>query len=233
MAKRISQEEFIANCIEIHGDRYDYSLVVYKNTKTGIKIICPIHGVFTQTAGRHTHQGYGCNECGNKTAAIARVTDWDKRLSDFREIHGNRYEYDGSTYTKRKAKMRMICAKHGDFMQCPDRHYRGDGCPSCSPRGGFRPSEDGFVYVIESDDKAFVKIGVANDAMARLRYLKWITPFDISLRSFFLKAGTEVLDLEKKARGNLMSAGFRGFNGATEWFRHDEEEIQRIEKFLA
>jgi ribosomal protein L37E len=233
MASRISRDQFIANCIAVHGDRYDYSLVDYKNTKTDIKIICRVHGVFTQTAGRHTHAKAGCNACGYTKASVVRITDWDKRLSDFREIHGDRYEYDGSSYTKRKAKMRMICKTHGDFMQSPCRHYRGDGCPSCSIRGGFRPYEDGFVYVIESDDKAFVKIGVANDAMARIKFLKWITPFDISMRSFFLKHGADVLALEKKARANLMSAGFRGFNGATEWFRHDEEEIRRIEEFLA
>ena len=35
--------EFVKNK---HNNFYDYSLVEYKNQKTKIKIICPIHGIF-------------------------------------------------------------------------------------------------------------------------------------------------------------------------------------------
>lgn len=38
--------EFIEKSKKIHGDKYDYSKVDYKNSKTGVKIICPIHGDF-------------------------------------------------------------------------------------------------------------------------------------------------------------------------------------------
>jgi hypothetical protein len=30
---------------EIHGNKYDYSLVNYKKSKMNVKIICPTHGV--------------------------------------------------------------------------------------------------------------------------------------------------------------------------------------------
>lgn len=55
-------EEFIRKSKEIHGDKYDYSLVEYVNSATKVKIICPIHGVFEQRAEGHLG-GYGCKQC--------------------------------------------------------------------------------------------------------------------------------------------------------------------------
>lgn len=57
-----SSDDFIKDAKEIHGDRYDYSLVEYKGAKTPIQIICPKHGVFIQTPNNHL-KGYGCQYC--------------------------------------------------------------------------------------------------------------------------------------------------------------------------
>ena len=51
--------EFVKNK---HNNFYDYSLVEYKNQKTKIKIICPIHGIFEQTPD--SHKKNSCPECG-------------------------------------------------------------------------------------------------------------------------------------------------------------------------
>ena len=44
--KQGTKESFIQKAKEIHGDKYDYSLVDYKNNQNKIKIICPKHGLF-------------------------------------------------------------------------------------------------------------------------------------------------------------------------------------------
>ena len=62
MSKKVTTEIFIEKAKAIHGDKYDYSLVDYKNAKTKIKIICPIHGVFEQTPNSHLN-GRGCSKC--------------------------------------------------------------------------------------------------------------------------------------------------------------------------
>ncbi len=46
----------------IHGDKYSYDLVDYKNATTNVKIICEKHGVFNQSPSNHTKSG--CYECG-------------------------------------------------------------------------------------------------------------------------------------------------------------------------
>lgn len=59
------QEYCINQFIEVHGGRYDYSLVVYVNDRSKVKIICSEHGVFEQEVNGHKH-GSGCKKCGDK-----------------------------------------------------------------------------------------------------------------------------------------------------------------------
>lgn len=65
-----STEKFIQKSKLIHGDKYDYSRVVYKNDRTKIKIICPSHDQFEQTAGGHL-LGRGCPNCRNSKGESA------------------------------------------------------------------------------------------------------------------------------------------------------------------
>jgi len=41
-----TKEQFIENSINIHGNKYDYSLVEYMNSKTYIDLICHTHEIF-------------------------------------------------------------------------------------------------------------------------------------------------------------------------------------------
>lgn len=54
--------QFIKEAILIHGNKFDYSLVEYKNSQIPITIICPIHGEFNQRPNDHL-QGKGCEKC--------------------------------------------------------------------------------------------------------------------------------------------------------------------------
>ena len=42
----MNKEYFIKKAQEIHGNKYDYSLVEVSRSKDKVKIICPIHGEF-------------------------------------------------------------------------------------------------------------------------------------------------------------------------------------------
>ena len=48
MDKVRNTEQFIEKATKLHNEKYDYSKVEYKNTKTKICIICPIHSEFWQ-----------------------------------------------------------------------------------------------------------------------------------------------------------------------------------------
>lgn len=59
MKPRLTREVFIERARGVHGDKYDYFEVKYVNTKTKVRILCPIHGVFLQTPEKHM-AGQGC-----------------------------------------------------------------------------------------------------------------------------------------------------------------------------
>ena len=74
MAKRLTTNEFISRSKKIHSDKYDYSLVEYKNNVTKVKIICPIHGIFEQTPKSHI-KGRGCPKC-NSSKGELKIIEW-------------------------------------------------------------------------------------------------------------------------------------------------------------
>jgi len=52
-----------------------------------------------------------------------------------KQIHGGKYNYSKSIYTKAKNKVIIICPSHGiEFAQTPDSHLRGSGCPECGTK---------------------------------------------------------------------------------------------------
>ena len=57
-----TNEDFIEQARQIHGDKYDYSKVEYKKWNEPICIICPEHGEFWQSPNKHLN-GHGCWEC--------------------------------------------------------------------------------------------------------------------------------------------------------------------------
>lgn len=63
-----SKEEFEEESIIIHGNKYDYSNVVYVSNKHKVEIVCPDHGSFWQKPNNHLYAEYGCPTCAEKEA---------------------------------------------------------------------------------------------------------------------------------------------------------------------
>lgn len=124
-------DKFIEKGINLHGDKYDYSLVNYIDSVTRIKIICPKHGEFEQTPNTHL-KGSGCQTCGltsNKKGKIPYSTD--KFVEKAKAVHGDRYDYSSTVYVRNKEEVIIICPEHGKFMQVPNTHLKGSGCQRC------------------------------------------------------------------------------------------------------
>lgn len=52
-------------------------------------------------------------------------------IEKFELVHGNRYDYSKVAYTKVHVPVTIICSEHGPFMQSPNNHRKGMGCPKC------------------------------------------------------------------------------------------------------
>lgn len=121
---RWTTEKFIKESQKVHGNKYDYSRVKFENTNTDVCIVCPEHGEFWQKPNNHL-QGQGCPKCSH------RGLSKEEMVSEFRKVHGDKYQYDVETIGKMNDKCRMICPEHGEFWQSPTKHLRGQGCPKC------------------------------------------------------------------------------------------------------
>lgn len=60
---RKTTEQFIEEARQVHGDKYDYSKVVYNNCDEKVEIICKKHGVFYQSPYNHCRKKQGCPKC--------------------------------------------------------------------------------------------------------------------------------------------------------------------------
>jgi hypothetical protein len=111
MPQKLNLSNFINKAKEIHGDKYDYSLVDYVNVKTKVKIICPIHGEFEKAPSNHLHktQQQGCILCSK--------TNLNSFIEKANKIHNNFYSYEKVKYIKGDDKVIITCPKHGDCEQ--------------------------------------------------------------------------------------------------------------------
>jgi hypothetical protein len=132
-SKKLTLEEFKEKAKKIHGDKYDYSLVEYKNYQTKVKIICPEHGVFEQLPNNHICKKYGCPSCSNN-----KKFDTSVFIEKAKKTHGDRYDYSFVEYKNAHTKVKIICKKHGLFEQISIEHIRGAGCYLCNVSKGER-----------------------------------------------------------------------------------------------
>lgn len=121
-----SKEQFVQKSKKQHGEKYDYSKVVYTHNHTKVCIICPIHGEFWQTPHDHT-QGAGCPMC-NKNKKLTTETF----IVRAKEKHGERYDYSKVEYINSITKIEVNCPVHGSFKIAPAEHLQGKGCPICN-----------------------------------------------------------------------------------------------------
>lgn len=76
-------EMFIKLAREVHGDKYDYSEVDYKNMKSEVKIGCPKHGWFYQIPEVHL-RSLGCPFCSVSTGETRILNFLNEHNIDFK-----------------------------------------------------------------------------------------------------------------------------------------------------
>lgn len=75
-----TKEIFVSKAIKVHGHKYDYSKVEYKNTRSKVLITCKTHGDFHILPANHI-QKQGCKLCGIENSNLIR-DEWIKKCAD-------------------------------------------------------------------------------------------------------------------------------------------------------
>lgn len=125
-------DEVVNRFKSVHGDKYDYSKVVYVNSNVPVTIICKKHGDFEQKPVGHYNQKHGCPKCALDRRSEFRSFTTEEAIARFKAIHGDRYDYSKVEYKKSEDKICINCPDHGDFWQVANSHAQGIGCAECS-----------------------------------------------------------------------------------------------------
>ena len=215
-----TNEEFIEQAKNIHGDKYDYSNVDYKNAKTKVEIICPVHGPFEQTPDSHL-SGRGCISCGGSKKLTTEIFK-DRGY----KIHNGIYDYANSIYAGLYIPVVIGCKIHGKFNQKPCEHLSGNGCPSCAGYG-FQPSKPAYLYYLKittEDDKILYKIGITNRTVDERFQIADLQKIEIVKQKLY-ENGQDALDWETKLKRKYKEYQYQGpdilSSGNTELFTED------------
>ena len=127
---KISFNKFLTISNIIHNNKYSYIEDSFTKLSNKIKIICPEHGEFEQTAFSHKC-GSKCKLCDIKNRANLQKLDKLEAINNLIKVHGEKYDYSYSNYSSYNKKIKIICPTHGEFIQRYDVHLSGCGCNKC------------------------------------------------------------------------------------------------------
>jgi Zn finger protein HypA/HybF involved in hydrogenase expression len=124
-----NQEQFIQEVIELHGDKYDLSLVNYINSKTPVKLICKERGVIeAQPSSLLDRRRYLA-----KDRRKTKSTNKNKFIEEATKIYGDKDNYEKTNIISSKEKIEITCTKHDrTFEKSIQTYLAGYGCPMCS-----------------------------------------------------------------------------------------------------
>jgi len=173
MSKKLTTEEFIERAREIHGDKYDYSNVVYINARSNVYITCNMcNHVFNQTPDHHVNRGDGCPKCRDVNNGKNKRLSVDEIIKRSIIANHNRYDYSITTYALYHNRMVFICPIHGKVSQYVKHHINGVGCPKCKESKG----EQKIRLYLEQNDIEYIRENTFDDC----KY-KRLLPFDFYL----------------------------------------------------
>lgn len=211
-------ERIISQC-----DSIGYKFVGFNKIGKGVRqivsIICDNHHLYTTTP--HNFETSKCPICA-KNQTISQF----ERESQIKNLCvNNDYEFIGwcEDYVNQYSKFEISCPQHGKWVtRCADFVNKGTRCPGCA-KTGFDQTKPATLYAIRSDCGQYVKIGITNNFKQRFQKLKRVTPFDVSVIERIECDGQTARQFEKMFHDKFESAGFTGFDGATEWLQWSTE----------
>ena len=130
MPKKIGTEEWVERARIVHGDQYDYGKTIYKSAREKVSIKCRHHGSFLQAPYSHI-AGHGCPQCKRERLSSLKQKSLEDFLESAAKVHGNRYDYTSTIYSKAHDDVKIACRLHGSFRQRATNHLSGAGCPKC------------------------------------------------------------------------------------------------------
>jgi hypothetical protein len=128
-------ENFIKKAKKLHGDKYDYSNVIYNKSWFKVLIKCnTCLTLFEQTPNKHLYKNRqgGCVRCNNDRTSERMKSNLDEFVSKAILLHGEKYDYSKVVYERSNKGVTIVCKKGHVFIQTPNSHLSGRGCSICN-----------------------------------------------------------------------------------------------------
>lgn len=141
-----TRNERVANAIEVHGAKYDYSLWPSEvSASTLVETLCiACNKTWTHNIDNHI-RGRGCPNCKSRIrneridgqrqqSRLSKIEKCKRFISEANELHAGRYDYSHVQIPFNiKTPVKINCKKHGCFFPTMYAHIsRGSGCPVCA-----------------------------------------------------------------------------------------------------
>ena len=196
MADRLeaSHNQWVVECNEKFNNKFDYSKAKVVGMGEFVDIICPDHGLFSQTKQVHKESVFGCGKCSGQM-----ITTEDF-ISTASEIYGDQFTYNNTEYVTSNDKLIVTCKNHGDILVLPSaftnmHEGRYLGCTYCNRQNMF---DSGKIYTFKIKDKNLWKVGVTKHDVS-VRFYRELDLIDEStIKEFQLNNIFEAYKIESQ-----------------------------------
>jgi hypothetical protein len=185
-----------------------------------------------------------CVPCTQKWVANNRPQTtvlFSEFIQKARAIHGDKYEYIESSYTKSSSKLDMKHKICGIIeSRSGNSHLQGAGCTRCAEYGFDRqsPAEYYAHKIVRKENKELVayKGGISNNWRVRIQVLKRHLPADLEIFNIgyvSFETGQEAWNLERKLLAvKKIRYDMLNFQGGTELFTVNPLDYAKKESML-
>jgi hypothetical protein len=200
MSRQKTTEEFVKQCHQKFGDRFDYSFTIYVRNNDKVEIRCCQHNLkFFQTPSNHLLFD-GCPKCFEEKQRERFQKSTENFIRDARLRHGMKYDYSQTIYVNNHTPITVICHEHGPFQVTPINHLKASGvdCQKCGfmklpgsyfnkyfkrhPENKNKPSTLYFVQFTDNTTKfSFYKLGVTTQNIEQRFAAPQYSKFTITL----------------------------------------------------
>lgn len=223
--RRWTEDERIEQINSIENIEFLSWEKVYKGSKSKVNVRCANDGfTWSATVSDLVNRGSGCAQCAGK-----RIWTAEDRIDQINKIENIEFVCWDDSYRNSNSKANVRCMIHNIVWSCGVHSLVnvGSGCPKCA-KYGFNKVIGGFLYALRSECGSYVKIGISNKPSQRHRQLEIATPFKFNIVEQLEGDGTKIAELEKYFHNKYESAGFKSFDGATEWLVCTPELIEEL-----
>lgn len=236
--KKLSSEEFIQKLEEknkFYKNGFFQLIGEFVNCRTKIEVLTP-YGICDSNP-------YALL-AGNVPTIQTAVNKTDYFINRAIEIHGDKYNYEKVVYKFNNRNVEIICEDHGIFIQKPNYHLLGQGCPKCN-KGGWEnklsnwlklKSNTARFYILRcfSNEEIFIKIGITSTTIKERYSGKDAIYYDYEVIHETISTDKGMIwDLEAKILKELQKYRYtpnKKFGGYTECF--SIEALSLISKLI-